>query len=56
MKTDLKTGKNLDAVKYVQQQRVRIYQEIKDMTPDQPIEYFRRKSEEFPKKLSMIQS
>lgn len=36
--------REFDAVKYVRQQQERIYQEIKDMTPDQQIEYFKKKS------------
>ena len=55
MKTDMKTEKKFDAVKFVRQQRERIYQEIKDMTPGQQIEYVRKKSEEFRKKLASLQ-
>ena len=50
MKTRVKTEKEFDAVKYMRQERDRISKEIKDMTPEQQIEYFRKKSEEFRKK------
>lgn len=52
MKTDVKAEKKFDAVKFVRQQRDRIYQEIKEMTTEQQIEYLRKKSEEFRKKLA----
>jgi hypothetical protein len=55
MKTEVKTEKEFDAVKFVRQQRGRIYQEIKDMTPAQQIEYLRKKSEEFRRKLATLQ-
>lgn len=51
MKTNVKTEKEFDAVKYMRQERDRISREIKDLTPDQRIEYFRKKSEEFRKKV-----
>ena len=54
MKTDMKGDKQFDAVKFVRQQRNRIYQEIKEMTPDEQIEYFRKKSQEFRKKLAAL--
>lgn len=49
MKTEVKTEKKFDAVKYMRQERERISKEIKGMTPEQEIEYFRKKSEEFKK-------
>lgn len=55
MKTEVKTEKKFDAVKFVRQQRERIYQEIKDMTPEQQIEYITKRSEEFQKKLATLQ-
>ncbi|HMI65512.1 MAG TPA: hypothetical protein VK517_05725 [Cyclobacteriaceae bacterium] len=55
MKTEVKTEKEFDAVKFVRQQRERIYQEIKDLSPDQQIEYIRKRSEEFQKKLAALQ-
>lgn len=51
MKTKVETEKNFDAVKYMRQERDRISAEIKDSTPEQRIEYFRKKSEEFRKKV-----
>ena len=51
MKTNVKTEKKFDAVKYMRQERDRISAEIKDLTPEQRIEYFRKKSEEFRKKI-----
>ncbi len=50
MKTNVKTEKEFDAVKYMRQERDRISKEIKDLTTEQRIEYFRKKSEEFRKK------
>ncbi len=47
MKTNVKTEKEFDAVKYMRQERDRISKEIKDMTPEQQLAYFRKKSEEF---------
>jgi hypothetical protein len=47
MKAKIKTDKKFDAVKYMRQERDRISKTIKDMTPDQEIEYFRKKSKEF---------
>jgi len=54
MKTDVKSEKKFDAVKFVRQQRERIYQKIKDMTPAEQIEYIRKRSEEFRKRLASI--
>jgi hypothetical protein len=51
MKTNVKTTKEFDAVKYMRQERDRISREIQDLTPEQRIEYFRKKSEEFRKKV-----
>jgi hypothetical protein len=51
MKTNVKTEKDFDAVKYMREQRDRISREIKDLTPEQRIEYFRKKAEEFQKKI-----
>ena len=50
MKTNVKTEKEFDAVNYMRQERDRISREIKGMTPEQQIEYFRKKAEEFQKK------
>ena len=50
MKTNIKIEKEFDAVKYMRQERDRISREIMDLTPEQRIEYFRKKSEEFRKK------
>lgn len=47
MKTEIKIEKKFDAVKFMRQQRERVSQTIKGMTPDQELEYFRKKSEEF---------
>jgi cytochrome c556 len=49
MKTEIKTDKKFDAVKYMRQERDRMSKMIKGMTPEQEIEYFRKKSEEFRK-------
>ena len=49
MKTEVKTEKKFDAVKFMRQQRDRVSQTIKGMTPEQELEYFRKKSEEFRK-------
>jgi hypothetical protein len=49
MKTKIKTEKDFDTVKYMRQERERISKEIKGMTAEQEIEYFRKKSEEFRK-------
>lgn len=50
MKTETKSKKGFDAVKYTRQERNRISKEIKGLTPEQEIEYFKKKSEEFRKK------
>jgi hypothetical protein len=50
MKTNLKTEKEFDAVEYMRQERDLISKEIKDMSPERQLEYFRKKSEEFRKK------
>ena len=49
MKTEIKADTKFDAVKYMRQERDRISKTIKGMTPEQEIEYFRKKSEEFRK-------
>lgn len=49
MKTDTKLEKKFDAVKFMRQQRDRVSQVIKEMTPEQELEYFKKKSEEFRK-------
>ncbi len=49
MKTKSKTDKKFDAVKFMRQQRDRTSKIIKEMTPEQELEYFRKKSEEFRK-------
>ena len=54
MKTNVKTEKEFDAVKYMRQERDRVSREINDLTADQRLEYFRKKSEEFRKRLASI--
>ena len=49
MKTELKTEKKFDAVKFMRQQSDRVSKTIKGMTVEQELEYFRKKSEEFRK-------
>jgi hypothetical protein len=49
MKTKVKTEKKFDAVKFMREQRDRVSEAIKGMTPEQELEYFRKKSEEFRK-------
>ena len=49
MKTKIKTEKKFDAVKFMRQQRDRVSQIIKGMPPEQELEYFRKKSDEFRK-------
>ncbi len=49
MKTEIKIEMKFDAVKFMRQERDRISKKIKGMTPEQEIEYFRKKSEEFRK-------
>jgi hypothetical protein len=49
MKTEIKIKKKFDAVEFMRQQRDRISQKIKGMTPEQEIAYFKKKSEEFRK-------
>ena len=47
MKAEVKTEKRFDAVKYMRQERDRLSKTIKGMTPEQEIEYFKKKSQEF---------
>lgn len=49
MKTDMTEEKKFDPVKFMRQQRDRVSQVIKGMTPEQELEYFKKKSEEFRK-------
>ena len=49
MKTETNEEKKFDAVKFMRQQRDRVSQTIKGMTPEQELEYFKKKSEEFRK-------
>ena len=49
MKTESKQDTRFDSVKYMRQERERISKIIKGMTPEQEIEYFKKKSEEFRK-------
>ena len=42
--------KEFDAAKYMRQERERISREIKDLTAEQQLEYFRKRSEEFRKR------
>jgi hypothetical protein len=50
MKTKIQTEKDFDAVEYMRRERDRISQEIRDLTPEQRLEYFRKKSDEFRRK------
>ena len=50
MKTNVKIEKEFDAVKYMRQERDRVSKEIKDLTAEQRIEYFSKKSKELRKK------
>lgn len=50
MKTKVQTEKEFDAVEYMRRERDRISKEIRDLTPEQRLEYFRKKSEEFREK------
>lgn len=43
-----KTAKQFDCVEMKRQAQARIYEEIKDMTSEQRIEYWRRGAEEGP--------
>lgn len=52
MKTKEKTNKTFDAVAFMRKRREEISEEIKGMTPEQEIEYFRKKAQEFKKKKS----
>lgn len=54
MKTNVKTEKEFDAVKYMRQERDRVSREIDDLNLDQRLEYFKRKSEEFRKRLASV--
>ena len=54
MKTNVKTEKDFDAIKYMRQERDRVSREINDLTPDQRLEYFRKKSEEFRMRLAKM--
>ena len=47
MKTEVKTEKKFDAVKFMRQQRERVSEAIKGMTVEQELEYFRKKAKEF---------
>ncbi|WOK04319.1 hypothetical protein [Imperialibacter roseus] len=49
MKTKAKKEKKFDAVKFMREQRDRVSEAIKGMTPEQELAYFRKKSEEFRK-------
>jgi hypothetical protein len=49
MKTEVKTEKKFDAVKFMRQQRDRVSEAIKEMTVEEELECFRKKSEEFRK-------
>lgn len=49
MKTKTKSEKKFDAVEFMRQQRDRVSKTIKGMTPEQELEYFKKKSEEFRK-------
>ena len=54
MRNNVKTEKDFDAVKYMRQERDRVSREINDLTPDQRLEYFRKKSEEFRMRLAKM--
>jgi len=47
LNTENKEEKKFDAVKFMRQQRDRVSQTIKGMTPEQELEYFKKKSKEF---------
>ncbi|MFM7487126.1 MAG: hypothetical protein ACKOC0_10495 [Cytophagales bacterium] len=47
MKTETKTEKKFDAVKFMRQQRERVSQMIKGMTPEEELAYFKKKSADF---------
>ena len=52
MKTTTKPEKKFDSVKFMREQRERVSEKIKNITPEQEIEYFKKKSEELKKLLS----
>ena len=54
MKMNVKTEKDFDAVKYMRQERDKVSREINDLTADQRLEYFRKKSEEFRLRLAKM--
>ena len=54
MKASVKTEKDFDAVKYMRQERDRVSREINDLTPDERLEYFRKKSEAFRLRLAKM--
>lgn len=41
----MKTDKGFHCVEFKHEAQMEIYKEIKDMTPEQEIEYFRRRAE-----------
>jgi hypothetical protein len=47
MKAKEKTEKAFDAVAFMRKRREEISEEIKGMTPEQEIEYFKKKAQEF---------
>jgi hypothetical protein len=52
MKANVKTEKSFDAVKFMRQERDRVSREIEDLNAAERLEYFKRKSEEFRKRLA----
>lgn len=46
MTTKPKTKKAFDCIEYKRNVQLRIYEDIKNLTPQQEIEYFRKKAEE----------
>ena len=54
MKTNVKTEKDFDAVKYMRQERDKVSREINDLTADQRLAYFKKKSEEFRVRLTKM--
>lgn len=54
MKATVKTEKDFDAVKYMRQERDRVSREIADLSTDQRLEYFRKKSEEFRARVAKL--
>ena len=54
MKMNVKPEKDFDAVKYMRRERDKVSREINDLTTDQRLAYFRKKSEEFRVRLTKM--